>query len=75
MEYMALGEPIVAFDLAETCFSAQDAALYAAPNLVEDFANKIEVLLANEVLRLRMGGVGQRRVEEILCWDAIGLLG
>jgi hypothetical protein len=50
-------------------FSAQDPALYAAPNLVEDFANKIEVL------RLRIGSVGQRHVEEILCWDTIGLLG
>lgn len=69
MEYMAMGKPIVAFDLAETRFSAQDAALYAKPNLVEDFANKIEVLLADQELRLRMGTIGRRRVEEILSWN------
>jgi glycosyltransferase involved in cell wall biosynthesis len=69
MEYMALGKPVVAFDLAETSFSAQDAALYARPNLVEDFANKIEELLANEELRLRMGASGRRRVEEALSWN------
>src|SRR5258706_2628903 len=45
MDYMAMGLPVVAFDLAETRYTAQEAALYAAPNSVEDFANKIEVLL------------------------------
>jgi glycosyltransferase involved in cell wall biosynthesis len=68
MEYMALGKPIVAFDLAETRFSAQDAALYATPNLVEDFADKIETLLDDEALRLRMGALGRKLVEEELCW-------
>jgi len=69
MEYMALGKPVVAFDLTETRFSAQDAALYAIPNLVTDFANKIEVLLDDEELRLKMGAIGRKRVEEVLSWD------
>lgn len=69
MEYMALGKPVVAFDLAETRVSAQDGALYATPNLVEDFADKIEALLDNEELRLRMGAFGRKRVEEALSWD------
>ena len=69
MEYMAMGKPVVAFDLAETRFSAQNAALYATPNLVEDFANKIEVLLENEELRLTMGAVGRKRIEEELSWQ------
>jgi glycosyltransferase involved in cell wall biosynthesis len=69
MEYMAMGKAIVAFDLAETRFSAQDAAVYARPNLVEDFANKIEVLLDNEELRLTMGVIGRKRIEEELSWD------
>jgi len=38
MEYMAFGLPTVAFDLRETRVSAGDAALYAVPNKVEDFA-------------------------------------
>src|SRR5207237_7460830 len=69
MEYMAMGKPAVAFDLTETRFSAQDAVLYATPNLVEDFANKIEVLLDNEELRLTMGAIGRKRIEEELSWD------
>ena len=69
MEYMAMGKPVVAFDLTETRFSAQDAALYAVPNRVEDFADKIETLLDDEELRLRLGAIGRKRVEEALSWD------
>lgn len=69
MEYMAMGKPGVAFDLAETRFSAQDAVLYATPNCVEDFADKIETLLDDEELRVRMGVLGRKRVEETLNWD------
>lgn len=69
MEYMAMGKPIVAFDLPETRFSAQDAALYAIPNLVEDFAAKIAFLLDNSALRSQMGIRGRKRVMETLCWD------
>jgi glycosyltransferase involved in cell wall biosynthesis len=69
MEYMAMGKPVVAFDLPETRFSAQEAALYATPNSVEEFANNIELLLVNEALRLKMGAYGRKRVEEELCWD------
>jgi glycosyltransferase involved in cell wall biosynthesis len=69
MEYMALGKPVVAFDLAETRLSAQDAALYAIPNLVEDFASKIATLLDDEQLRVKMGATGRKRIEEELNWD------
>src|SRR5213596_2573897 len=69
MEYMAMGKPIVAFDLAETRFSAQEAALYAIPNLVEDFASKIETLLDDEELCLSMGALGRERIKETLNWD------
>jgi glycosyltransferase involved in cell wall biosynthesis len=69
MEYMAMGKPVVAFDLAETHVSAQDAALYATPNLVEDFASHIETLLDDEELRFKMGAIGRKRIEEELSWD------
>ena len=69
MEYMAIGKPIVAFDLAETRFSAQEAALYAVPNQVEDFAQKIETLLDDEDARYRMGAIGLRRIREELSWE------
>jgi glycosyltransferase involved in cell wall biosynthesis len=68
MEYMAMGKPMVAFDLAETHFSAQSAALYATPNSVQDFASKVEALLSDGELRLRMGALGRKRVEETLSW-------
>ena len=45
MEYMALGKPIVQFDLTEGRFSARDASLYARRNDAVDFAEKIVELL------------------------------
>jgi glycosyltransferase involved in cell wall biosynthesis len=69
MEYMAMAKPVVAFDLHETRFSAQGAALYATPNCVEEFADHIETLLGNEELRLKMGAIGRKRIEEELSWD------
>lgn len=69
MEYMAIGKAAVAFDLPETRYTAQDAALYATPNDIEDFADKIALLLRNADMRAQMGRAGRKRVEEQLCWD------
>ena len=69
MEYMALGKPIVQFDLTEGRFSAQDASLYAEKNNVEDMAAKIVELLDDEDARQRMGAIGRKRVETELSWD------
>lgn len=69
MEYMAMSMPVVAFDLSETRFSAQGAALYARPNEVEDFANQIEILLEDDALRRRMGMLGRQRIQEELNWE------
>jgi glycosyltransferase involved in cell wall biosynthesis len=70
MEYMALGKPIVQFNLKEGRFSAQDAALYADNrNQVPDFAAKILWLLDNSEDRERMGEFGRKRVAEELAWD------
>jgi glycosyltransferase involved in cell wall biosynthesis len=68
MEYMALGKPIVQFDLTEGRVSAQDASLYAKPNDASDLADKILVLLDDPALRERMGSYGRRRVEQDLSW-------
>lgn len=68
MEYMALGKPIVQFDLTEGRFSAQDASLYAARNDPVDMAKKIDELLRDPERRRRMGEYGRRRVEEVLEW-------
>lgn len=68
MEYMAMEIPIVAFDLIETRYSAQDAGIYATPNRVDDFADKVEDLLGNAELRRQMGALGRARVEAELSW-------
>jgi glycosyltransferase involved in cell wall biosynthesis len=70
MEYMALGKPIVQFDLKEGRVSAQDASLYASnESLVTDFAAKIIWLLENPNERSRMGEYGRKRVKEELAWE------
>jgi len=70
MEYMALGKPIVQFDLKEGRFSAGQASLYSDNNnQVPDFAAKILWLLDHPEERKRMGQLGQKRVAQELAWD------
>jgi len=70
MEYMALGKPIVQFNLKEGRFSAGDASLYSDNHdLVTDFANKILWLLEHPEERQRMGEFGRERVEQQLAWE------
>ena len=69
MEYMALGKPIVQFDLTEGRFSAQEASLYADRNDEVDMAEKILQLLDDEELRKTMGEFGRNRVVNELEWD------
>jgi len=70
MEYMALGRPIVQFDLKEGRFSAQEASLYSSNhNQVADFADNILWLLDHPEERKRMGEFGRRRVEKELAWE------
>ncbi len=68
MEYMALGKPIVQFDLAEGRYSAQRASLYARRNDAIDLAAKIVELLDDSARRAEMGEYGRRRVESELAW-------
>jgi glycosyltransferase involved in cell wall biosynthesis len=68
LEYMALGKPVVAFDLIEHRYSAHDAALYAENGEELDFARKIALLMDNPELRETMGRLGRARVEETLAW-------
>jgi glycosyltransferase involved in cell wall biosynthesis len=69
MEYMALGKPIVQFNLTEGRFSAGEASLYAAKNDPVDMARKIvELLDAPERCKL-MGKYGKNRVKNELEWN------
>jgi glycosyltransferase involved in cell wall biosynthesis len=68
LEYMALGKPIVQFDLREGRRSAEGASLYAKPNDEVEFAQKIIELLDSSQLREEMGKEGRRRMVEMLEW-------
>ena len=69
LEYMALGKPIVQFDLTEGKYSAQKASLYAKPNDSKDLAEKIMFLLDNEEKRVEMGQYGMNRIKNELSWE------
>jgi glycosyltransferase involved in cell wall biosynthesis len=69
MEYMALGKPIVQYDLTEGRVSAQEASLYAERNNPQDLARKLVTLLDDESMRNRMGEVGLERVRTKLSWE------
>jgi len=68
MEYMALGKPIVQFDLAEGRYSARRASLYARKNDAFNLAAKIVEVLDDPLRRAEMGEFGRRRVENELEW-------
>jgi len=69
MEYMALGKPIVQFDLKEGRFSAGEASLYSDNHDQGiDFASKILWLLENPDARKTMGEFGYARVQQDLAW-------
>ena len=69
MEYMALGKPVVQFDLTEGRVSAGEASWYARPNDVADLAQKMVALLNDENQRIHMGAIGRERVERELSWQ------
>lgn len=68
LEYMALGKPIVQFDLLEGRRSAAGASLYAIPNDKIDFAEKMLWLLDSPQRRKQMEVEGKRRMREMLEW-------
>ena len=68
VEYMAMGRPVVSFDLTEARVSAGDAAVYATPNNELEFASLVGELLDDPDRRREMGRVGRERVEDSLSW-------
>jgi glycosyltransferase involved in cell wall biosynthesis len=69
LEYMALGKPIVQFDLTEGRYSAADASLYAERNNAHDLADKVLYLLENPEKRRQMSEIGRSRILNELSWD------
>jgi glycosyltransferase involved in cell wall biosynthesis len=68
VEYMAMGLPIVSFELAEARVSAGEAAVYA-PDDEALFAKLIDQLLDDPGRRARMGELGRARVQRELSWE------
>lgn len=69
MEYMVVGKPIVAFDLAESRRSASDAAIYVARGDESEFAAQLARLMDDPVLRSKIGSRGQDRIRRELAWE------
>jgi glycosyltransferase involved in cell wall biosynthesis len=69
MEYMALGKPVVAFDLPETRHTGGDTILYAQPNDEKDFADQLARLMDDAELRHRLGEQGCQRIAARFTWD------
>jgi glycosyltransferase involved in cell wall biosynthesis len=69
MEYMALGKPIVQFDLHEGRVSAGDASLYAVRNDASSLAAGIIQLIDDPEMGFRMGQIGRRRLVDTLSWE------
>lgn len=68
-EYMAVGKPVVAYDLRETRYTAQEAAIYATPGNVQEFGQAIATLLADAERRRCMGEFARQRFLTCLSWD------
>jgi glycosyltransferase involved in cell wall biosynthesis len=69
MEYMALGCPIVSYDLHESRVSAGEAARYAPGGDVEAFASRIDELLNDPAARAELSRAGVERVRMGLAWE------
>jgi glycosyltransferase involved in cell wall biosynthesis len=69
LEYMALGKPMVQFDLREGRFSAGGSSLYATGNDARSLARCILQLVDDPVARARMGETGRRRLAATLSWE------
>ncbi len=68
VEYMAMGRPLVSFELTEARVSAGEAAAYAPANDERAFAAALDELLRDPDRRARMGEVGRHRVQTQLSW-------
>ncbi len=69
LEYMALGKPVVAYDLTEHRITAGEAALYAQDNDPGQLARHIAALMDDPDQRAQLGAMGRTRIEQQLSWS------
>jgi glycosyltransferase involved in cell wall biosynthesis len=68
IEYLALGRPVISFDLRETRFSCGDAAHYASGDDHYSFACAIRDLADDPGRRARLAALALRRFHSYLHW-------
>lgn len=73
LEAMACGKPCLASDLpgVRTVVDNHKTGFLVKPGRVDDLAEKIEILLANNDLAKKMGEAGRKKVEEKYSWKCI----
>lgn len=69
MEYMALGLPVVCFDLRESRMLAEGAGVFVQPGDIDELASTVVALLDDPVERKDLGVEGRRRITEELAWE------
>jgi glycosyltransferase involved in cell wall biosynthesis len=69
VEYMALGRPIVQFDVTEGRFSAGNSSAYAKRNDAHSLAEEMKALLQDKERAEYMGALGRERFQTELRWE------
>jgi glycosyltransferase involved in cell wall biosynthesis len=69
LEYMALGLPVVCFDLQESRLLAAGAGVFVPAGDVDGLASAIIGLLDDPSARKLLGDTGRRRITEELAWE------
>jgi glycosyltransferase involved in cell wall biosynthesis len=69
IEYMAMGKPVVAFDLHEVRETLQGGGVYVPSNNPIHFGEQILRLLESPEERRRMGREGMTRFNNVLAWE------
>ena len=68
MEYMALGKPVITFELKETMVTGGDVCQYVPGSDPRELAKKVAELADDEKLRKELGERGLERVQNVLSW-------
>lgn len=68
MEYLALGKPVVAYDILESRRTVEDAALLVPPGDAPAFAERIAMLATDPELRVSLAMRARERARE-LTWE------